>query len=303
MFNDWANLAPLKFQLVLRVHYQRNFQNAFWDGRVMTFGDGGSVFYPMIDINVVTHEAAHGFTGQNSGLIYKDQSGGMNEAYSDIAGESAEAYARGKVDWMVGADIYKRSGAAMRYFDQPERDGRSIGHSSKYHSGMDVHHSSGVYNRAYYLIVQSGKYTFKQAFLLFTMANKMYWTSSSTYNQGACGVEKAAKDLGYDVATVKSSFQTVGVSCSGGSGGGGNTGSCANKHSNCYNWPADYCASTHKYGGWMKTNCFKRCNHCTSCRDISGVVQCGDWKDLGYCTDSRYRSYMEKNCKMTCRKC
>merc|ERR1712019_330366 len=73
------------------------------------------------------------------------------------------------------------------------------------------------------------------------MKNRMYWTASSTYNQGACGVEKAAKDLGYDVATVTSSFATVGVSCSGGTGGGG---SCANKHSNCYNWPATYCAST-----------------------------------------------------------
>merc|ERR1712034_207385 len=100
------------------------------------------------------------------------------------------------VDWMVGADIYKRAGAAMRYFEKPERNGKSIGHASKYNSRMDVHDSSGVYNRAYYLIVTSGKYSFKQAFILFTTANKLYWTASSTFNQGACGVERAAKDLG-----------------------------------------------------------------------------------------------------------
>ena len=56
MFNDWVMTKPLNFQLVLRVHYGRKFENAFWDGRVMTFGDGGSSFYPMIDINVVAHE-------------------------------------------------------------------------------------------------------------------------------------------------------------------------------------------------------------------------------------------------------
>ena len=48
---------------------------------------------------------------------------------------------------------------------------------------------------------------------MFTMANKLYWTASSTFDQGACGVLNAAKDLGYDQAVVKTAFSTVGVTC------------------------------------------------------------------------------------------
>ncbi|WP_336118282.1 M4 family metallopeptidase, partial [Klebsiella pneumoniae] len=73
------------------------------------------------------------------------QSGGMNEAFSDMAGEAAEFYMRGKNDFLIGYDIKKGSGA-LRYMDQPSRDGRSIDNASQYYNGIDVHHSSGVYN-------------------------------------------------------------------------------------------------------------------------------------------------------------
>lgn len=77
-------------------------------------------------------------------------SGGINEAFSDIAGEAAEYYLRGNVDWIVGSDIFKSEGG-LRYFDQPSKDGRSIDHASEYYDGLNVHLSSGVYNRAFYL--------------------------------------------------------------------------------------------------------------------------------------------------------
>ena len=53
----------------------------------MSFGDGGSTFHPLASLDVSAHEVSRGFTEQNSALVYSGQSGGMNEAYSDIAGD------------------------------------------------------------------------------------------------------------------------------------------------------------------------------------------------------------------------
>ncbi|ENM5853714.1 M4 family metallopeptidase [Vibrio mimicus] len=210
MYQQWLNTSPLTFQLTMRVHYGSNYENAFWDGRAMTFGDGNTRFYPLVDINVSAHEVSHGFTEQNSGLVYKDMSGGINEAYSDIAGEAAEFFMRGSVDWVVGSDIFKSAGG-LRYFDQPSRDGRSIDHASQYYSGMDVHHSSGVFNRAYYLLANKAGWNVRKGFEVFAVANQLYWTPNSTFDQGACGVVKAAQDLSYNTADVVAAFNTVGV--------------------------------------------------------------------------------------------
>ncbi|MDY6889581.1 MAG: PepSY domain-containing protein, partial [Pseudomonadota bacterium] len=90
MYNDWVGSPPLSFQLKMRVHYSSNYENAFWDGSAMTFGDGQSTFYPLVSLDVSAHEVSHGFTEQNSGLIYSGKSGGLNEAFSDMAGEAAE---------------------------------------------------------------------------------------------------------------------------------------------------------------------------------------------------------------------
>ncbi len=215
MYRDWFNLRPLTGTLYMRVHYGSNYENAFWDGAGMNFGDGGSTFYPLVSLDVSAHEVSHGFTEQNSGLTYSGQSGGMNEAFSDMAGEAAEYYRNGgSNDWLVGAQIFKASGA-LRYFDDPTRDGSSIGNAADYRSGMDVHYSSGVYNRAFYLLANKPGWNTRKAFEVMVDANRLYWTANSTFNQGACGVEKAATDRGYTMADVTAAFATVGVSCSG----------------------------------------------------------------------------------------
>jgi vibriolysin len=219
MFNDWFNSAPLTFQLTMRVHYSNNYENAFWDGSAMTFGDGQSTFYPLVSLDVSAHEVSHGFTEQNSGLVYSAQSGGMNEAYSDMAGEAAEFYMNGTNDWMVGEQIFKGTGA-LRYMQTPSQDGRSIDHANQYTSGMDVHYSSGVYNRAFYLLANTAGWSTRTAFEVMTLANQTYWTANSTFDEGACGVESAAGDKGYNVADVTAAFATVGVACNGGGGGG-----------------------------------------------------------------------------------
>lgn len=218
MYKDWLNTTPLTFKLTMRVHYGNNYENAFWNGTSMTFGDGQNRFYPLVDINVSAHEVSHGFTEQNSGLVYEGMSGGMNEAFSDIAGEAAEYYTRGRVDWLVGADIIKSSGG-LRYFAQPSRDGRSIDSATQYNDSLDVHNSSGVYNRAYYLLANKTGWDPRKGFEVFAVANQLYWTPNSTFDQGACGVAKAAKDLGYSVADVESAFNTVSVNAACDSGG------------------------------------------------------------------------------------
>ena len=93
----------------------------------------------------------------------------MNEAYSDIAGDAAEHFMKGKVAWMVDHDIMKGSGRALSYFDRPERDGKSIGHASKYRSGLNVHYSSGVYNSAFYLLAHSTNWHVKKCFKVYNL--------------------------------------------------------------------------------------------------------------------------------------
>ena len=222
MYQAYVGTPPLSFQLRMRVHYSNNYENAFWDGTAMTFGDGASTFYPLVSLDVSAHEVSHGFTEQNSGLVYQNQSGGINEAFSDMAGEAAEYYMHGSNDFLVGAQIFKGSGA-LRYMNNPPLDGASIDSADDYYSGLNVHYSSGVYNKAFYLLATTSGWDVPKAFKTFARANSVYWSSNSDYNDAACGVEEAASDLGYSVANVTAAFAAVDVSCDGGGGGGGDS--------------------------------------------------------------------------------
>ena len=211
MYSDWLNTAPLTFQLQMRVHYGRNYQNAFWNGTSMTFGDGAGTFYPLVSLDVSAHEVSHGFTEQNSGLVYSGKSGGLNEAFSDMAGEAAEFYMTGTNDWMVGEQIFKGTGA-LRYMDDPTLDGISIGHQSDYYNGMDVHYSSGVYNKAFYLLATTAGWDTQEAFEVYARANMLYWTANTDWDTAGDGVMDAACDLGYSVSDVQASLSAVGIS-------------------------------------------------------------------------------------------
>ncbi|ALP42381.1 M4 family metallopeptidase [Aeromonas schubertii] len=213
MYRDWYNTAPLSFKLKMRAHYSKNYENAFWDGSQMTFGGGATTFYPLVSLDVAAHEVSHGFTEQNSGLVYSGQSGGINEAFSDMAGEAAENFMKGSNDWLVGAQIFKGNGS-LRYFEDPTRDGKSIGHASDYYDGLNVHYSSGVYNKAFYLLANSSGWSTRKAFEVFVLANRLYWGANTNYDSGACGVTKAATDLGYSLTDVAAAFQAVGVNAS-----------------------------------------------------------------------------------------
>jgi Zn-dependent metalloprotease len=222
MYNDYIGVNALTFQLVMRVHYGTNYENAFWNGSTMNFGDGKNTFYPLVSVDVAGHEVSHGFTEQHSGLCYTNGSecGGMNEAFSDIAGEAAEYYFKGSNDFLVGEEIFKgASGEALRYMCDPTQDGISIDNAADMTRRINPHYSSGVYNKAFCTLAKTSGWNTKTAFQVFARANANYWTASSSFDDGACGVETAADDLGYNVANVEAAFNVVGVSCEGGGGG------------------------------------------------------------------------------------
>lgn len=213
MYKEWYETAPLTHKLLLQVHYGNEHENAYWNGTAMQFGDGKNIFYPLVSLDVVSHEVSHGYTEQNSQLIYAGQSGGINEAFSDMAGEAADSFGNGgqTPDFETGSAIFKQEGRALRYLCQPSRDGRSIESAKSYFEGLDVHYSSGVFNKAFCLLAKTSGWTVRTAFHAFLVANRDYWTPSTNFAQGAQGVVDAASDLGYSTQDVINAFAAVDV--------------------------------------------------------------------------------------------
>lgn len=221
MYREWYDLNVLAthekpMKLVMRVHFGNGYENAYWDGEQMTFGDGDTMMYPLVSLGIGAHEISHGFTEQHADLEYFGQSGGINEAFSDMAAQAAEYYSAGKSSWTIGADIMKEDSGyiALRFMDEPSRDGRSIDRADQYLKGMDVHHSSGVYNRLFYLLANQPQWTVNQAFHVMVKANMDYWTPYATFDEGSCGIISAAKDLGFSVSDVKQALEQVAINSS-----------------------------------------------------------------------------------------
>ncbi|HEX8155140.1 MAG TPA: M4 family metallopeptidase, partial [Thermoanaerobaculia bacterium] len=150
-------------QLRSSVHYSSGYNNAFWNGAQMVYGDGdGSEFGPFSRaLDVVAHELSHAVTETSANLTYSYESGALNEATSDIMGVAAEAWKYGVIDsrtWKVGEDCYTpaTAGDALRYMNDPKKDGSSIDYYTDYYSGLDVHYSSGLGNLAFYLLSNGG---------------------------------------------------------------------------------------------------------------------------------------------------
>ena len=113
--------------LVATVHFGRDYDNAFWDGTQMVFGDGdGVIFLPFTrSLDVIGHELAHGVTQYTSGLNYQDQSGALNESVSDVFGVLVKQRLLGQTadeaDWLVGAELLAPGvqGVALRSMAAP----------------------------------------------------------------------------------------------------------------------------------------------------------------------------------------
>ena len=116
------------------------------------------------------------------------------------------------LDWSIGREATK-NGKPLRSLEHPSSDGRSIEHAQYYTKNLDVHYSSGVFNRAFYLLAHQPGWSVQQAFQVMVDANKHYWESGTTFNQAACGVMQAAQDRGLSFKAVSDAFDEVGVSC------------------------------------------------------------------------------------------
>ncbi|WP_425247537.1 M4 family metallopeptidase [Streptomyces sp. NEAU-NA10] len=145
-----------------RVHYGTRYNNAFWDDSCfcMTYGDGdGTQLGPLVSLDVAGHEMTHGVTSKTAALTYSGESGGLNEATSDIFGTLVEFHANNATDagdYLIGEKIV-RSGFgrdALRYMDKPSKDGNSADYWSSTVGNLDVHYSSGVANHFAYLLAE-----------------------------------------------------------------------------------------------------------------------------------------------------
>ncbi|MFE1750353.1 M4 family metallopeptidase [Streptomyces anandii] len=207
-----------------RVHYGSNYNNAFWDDSCfcMTYGDGdGTTFGPLVALDVAGHEMTHGVTSKTAALTYSGESGGLNEATSDILGTLVEWYANNSSDpgdYLIGEEIV-RSGfgkPALRFMDKPSKDGSSADYWSSSVGNLDVHYSSGVANHFAYLLAEgSGPKTINGVSYdsptyngstvtgigrdklgkIWYRALTVYMTSSTKYAGARTATLNAAKDL------------------------------------------------------------------------------------------------------------
>ncbi len=217
MYQDWYNVPALidkegkPMRYMMRAHFGRKFDNAFWDGEQMTFGDGGGMFYPLTSAGVTAHEISHGFTDTHSHIDYgKPQMGALHESFSDMAAVALENYMTGKNGWDIGREIMKNEGA-LRYLDNPTKDGSSIDNMKDFDES-EPHGAAGITNKAFYLIATTKGWDTHKAFNVMVKANMHYWTSSmNTLGDAACGVVSATKDYGYNIADVRVAFTKVGI--------------------------------------------------------------------------------------------
>ena len=212
------------------VHYSRSYNNAFWNGQQMVYGDGdGSNFVPLSGgLDVVAHELTHAVTDTTADLIYQNESGAINESMSDIFGTLVEFHANNNPDWLMGEDIYTpgTKGDALRSLADPTQAGDPDHYSKRYTGTSDnggVHTNSGIGNKAAYLLSQGGTHygvtvsgvgTDKTG-KIYYRALTQYLTPSSTYSQLRAAAVQSATDLygsgSAEVASVKAAYSAVGV--------------------------------------------------------------------------------------------
>jgi len=177
-----------------RVHYDSAYDNAFYSDQCMciSYGDGTKL-QTFTALDVAAHEFSHGVCSKTAGLIYNKESGGLNEANSDIMGAMAEFYARGANGqgsiipdtggtWTQGEQITTPAyPLKMRFLYKPSKDGKSADAWSSTLQNLDVHYSSGPMNRGFYFLSQGATTTGE--------------TSSTYLPQGMKGIgnDKAAK--------------------------------------------------------------------------------------------------------------
>lgn len=226
------------FAIKSYVHYSRNYFNAFWDGSRMTYGDGSSTNgnKPLTALDVCAHEIGHGMTTKTANLVYQKESGALNEAFSDILGNSVEFWARPtQASWKLGEDFSYviRDMANPNAYGDPDTYGGTYWVNpnctpSSTNDYCGVHTNSGVLNFWYYLLVNGGSGTNDKGFAYNVTGVGLdkaaqiayrtlttYLTSTSTYANARTYSLQAATDLygagSAEVAQTTNAWNAVGV--------------------------------------------------------------------------------------------
>jgi vibriolysin len=223
------------------VHYSSNYNNAFWNGSQMVYGDGdGTTFAPLSKaLDVDAHELTHAVTERTAGLVYSNESGALNEATSDIMSSAVESWADGSVNtdtWKLGEDIYTpgTAGDALRTMNDPAASGDKDYYPTRYTGSADnggVHTNSGIANLAFKLMVTGGTHprgtttnvvtalsttattSMSMASKVWYRALTVYMNSSTNFAAARTATVNAATDLygAAGAATVNSAWDAVGV--------------------------------------------------------------------------------------------
>jgi Zn-dependent metalloprotease len=215
------------------VHYSVSYNNAFWNGAQMVYGDGdGKSFSDFAgDLSVVCHELTHAVTTNTANLRYQGESGALNEGMSDIMGAASTVYRDGGIGrdtWHIGSECYL-AGIALRYMNNPILDGKSYDwYPTRYKGSSDnggVHWNSGIANLAFVLMTEGGVHPqqkstnwvegigIEDAQQIFYSALTQYMTTSTTFSGARAYTETAAKVLFGNTAeaTVSDAWDAVGV--------------------------------------------------------------------------------------------
>ena len=217
------------------VHYGRNYNNAFWNGYKMIYGDGDGSYFTSLsgDLDVVAHEMTHGVTSNSANLAYENQSGALNESMSDVLGVLVQTYDKYNVanggqwtfnsaDWVVGDEIYTpgvagdalRSLANPTLYDQPA-------HMNNYKNLPNtkdgdwggVHINSGIPNKAAYSLAQN--IGCEKTARIYYRALTVYFNSTTNFSQARLGLTQAATDLygtnSTEAQAVSNAFASAGI--------------------------------------------------------------------------------------------
>jgi bacillolysin len=224
------------------VHYDKDYDNAYWNGSVMTYGDGSGTYFDVLtSIDVAAHEIGHAVCEKTANLAYQKESGAMNEAFSDIWGACVEYYAAPtKSTWLIGEDIERRAGhAALRSMSNPKAEGQPDTYGgtnwvsmtcvpNQLNDNCGVHTNSGVLNHWFYILSvgKSGTndigssynvtgITIDKAAKIAYRLESIYLSANSTYaNARTYGIQSATDLYGAgsaEVIATTNAFYAVGV--------------------------------------------------------------------------------------------
>jgi len=207
--------------LISTVHYGTNYVNAFWNGSQIVFGDGDGVQAVALSgsLDVIAHELTHGVTSYEADLVYQNQSGALNESFSDIMGTAVEyAVQPQKFDWLLGEDIWTPAiaGDALRSMEDPTIYGDPAHMDDYVYTTSDnggVHTNCGIPNKAAYLVGSS--IGVEKMARIFYRTLCSYLVSTSDFSDCRSAAIQSAADLyganGTEYNAVVNAFNGVGI--------------------------------------------------------------------------------------------